>query len=874
MAVRLLLALASMVMGSQAPEPSGDLALVENGAAKATIVLADNADAWARMAAEWVREYVEKVSGARLAIAKESEGSGGVLISIGRTKLAEKAGVKADDLDYDGCKMVVKGKVLFLIGRDTPGCNPVPNAPIDTWSYEKEVVKRYGDTGAQGSCRAATWFLEEVCGVRWLMPCPEGVYIPTTENINIPNNLSRSFEPAFIYHSNRSLYGSPLSRPAAWANNYRVALKLHTAGGHTVPHWIAAATYFDEHPEYFAMIEGHRTPIGNHVCVSNPKVQELIEKGIASWFESGYDLVQLGLADGYRPCECPKCRVLDGRLERLPTDMGGAQAQEYERSHAWDRVNLPQRQIAERLLAKYPEGKYIHWLVYGPTGTPSEAYDRLPDNCIVEICRNGAPSEIQRWSGKAGGLTVYHYWYDHTLWGGIGVRVSPAEAADMVRFYAANGVKGIHGGGGYNWGLIGLTYYVTGRLMGDPSRDLDQLTDEYCTGLYGNAAREMEKFFALLHTKSDYKFQDRQMTIMERFTLYYPPDFVERCEELLREAERAAVTEREKKFVRVTRDEWDYIRLLTRAFWLYRGYQVNQAVGDREQLRRAVEAFDEYRTRMCSFEGDYVRDYFPGHGYLCCAMTTGVGGAGYGSSWADVRKRTDVSKVPGTGLGLGTSLVGPPLTLDFKSTDIQRTFRVAWADQPPALDGILDEAVWKKAKPVFMRGQTTTEVKGLYDKDNLYVSYVCGEPQIDPIDAHSTARDSSVCLMSCIELYLNPESSTYTNRYYHFIIAAAEDAVYDDRTGFNRAGDFGDQDYSWNAAGLDYGVKVDKESKRWVIEMVVPFRDIGATTPKPGQAWLGNLARERHGGNDLYQWSKTGGFNDPKSFGKFVFEKP
>ena len=194
----------------------------------------------------------------------------------------------------------------------------------------------------------------------------------------------------------------------------------------------------------------------------------------------------------------------------------------------------------------------------------------------------------------------------------------------MIKFYAASGVRGIHGGGGYNWGLMGMTYYVTGRLMGDPNLNLKELTDQYCNGLYGNAAEAMNPFFALLHTKSDFRLQDREITIANRFMLYYPPDFVEACEERLQKAEAATVTDREKKFVQVTRDEWDYIRLLTRALALYRGYLVNKDVGDLQQLKEAVQEFDIYRQRMCSYEGEYICDYFPGHGYLCNFLTVPI----------------------------------------------------------------------------------------------------------------------------------------------------------------------------------------------------------------------------------------------------------
>ena len=109
--------------------------------------------------------------------------------------------------------------------------------------------------------------------------------------------------------------------------------------------------------------------------------------------------------------------------------------------------------------------------------------------------------------------------------------------------------------------------------------------------------------------------------------LYYPPEMVQALDQLRRKAEGAAVTERERNWVRVTRDEFDYIRLLTRALYLYKAYLVNRDPDDLAQLRHAVAAFDEYRKRICSYEGEYVRDYFVGHGYLCCFLISGVNAA-------------------------------------------------------------------------------------------------------------------------------------------------------------------------------------------------------------------------------------------------------
>ena len=852
---------------------SDSLFLVRQGKAEATIVIPDDADSWTRMAAGWVLQYVEKASGARLAILPESKAPSGNLISVGHTQLANKAGIGDDGLKYDGCKMVVNGNIVFLLGRDTKslGIQASPREKTKAWEYEREILRRYGDLGAKGTCRAATRFLERFCGIRWLVPAEQGTDIPVSTNITVPAKFEESFSPFFMYHSNRSLYGSPLSSPGAYANNYRVATRLLTAGGHPAPRWVPASIYWQRHPEYFAMLDGQRSPAQNHLCLSNPEVQELFRQAIADAFDSGYDLVQIGLADGYRPCQCPVCNSMDNYPADMMPGEGPMQYEARLESNPCERVLMPFKNICQDLLASHPD-KYVHLLIYGPTRNPPTSFESFPVNTIAEICGNGDPELVKRWAGKTGGSTVYTYWYDHTLWLGIGVRMTPVEAGDMIKFYANNDVRGIHGGGGYNWGLMGATYYVTGKLMGDPSLDVKELVREYCDGLYGSASDEMHDFFDALWTKSDYRFQSTRMSVTERMMLYYPPGLVSALDDLLGKAERAAQTPRQKNWVRVARDEFDYIRLLSNAMYLYKAYMVNKDRANLLQLRAAVKAFDAYRMRMCSYGQEYVRDYFTGHGYLTCYLTAGVNGSGYGSTWADMKERTDLEALAGSRVGFGQACVDQPLTLDFDSDNLEPELRVAYAEQPPEIDGLLHEKEWEKAKPVFMRGRQQSKVRALYDNDNIYVSYVCQETERDDPSYYDMVRDDLVCTIDCIEFFVDPASSTYSRRYYHFILGAGPDAIYDDRTGFKRAGDFSDQDMTWNAPGLQYGFSAVK-GRHWIIEMKVPFEDIDTATPMPGQAWLGNLARER--GSDLYQWSRGGsGFCDPKSFARFVFEKP
>jgi hypothetical protein len=161
----------------------------------------------------------------------------------------------------------------------------------------------------------------------------------------------------------------------------------------------------------------------------------------------------------------------------------------------------------------------------------------------------------------------------------------------------------------------------------------------------------------------------------------------------------------------------------------------------------------------------------------------------------------------------------------------------------------------------------------MYDDQRLYVAFECEEPSPSSIVAYDVPRDGPVYRMDCVELFLDPESAAWSRRYYHFIVAPAGNALYDDRTGFKTAGD---QDETWNAEGLQYGFHVDREKKRWTVTISIPFASLNARPPSPGAVWMGNFARERFAGGfrQLMLWSQggAGGFCDPASFGRIRFK--
>ena len=136
---------------------AASLDLIRDSKPAAAICIPVDAGPSQKYAADQLRSYLAKATGAKLAIASEDAvPAEGMLIFVGQTKAAREAGVTTDALKHDGCRMTVKNGRLFLLGLDAP----VPKG-------EDSAKFSPTDGRAHGTIRAVTKFLEDVVGVRW-----------------------------------------------------------------------------------------------------------------------------------------------------------------------------------------------------------------------------------------------------------------------------------------------------------------------------------------------------------------------------------------------------------------------------------------------------------------------------------------------------------------------------------------------------------------------------------------------------------------------------------------------------------------------------------------------------------------------------------
>jgi hypothetical protein len=177
---------------------------------------------------------------------------------------------------------------------------------------------------------------------------------------------------------------------------------------------------------------------------------------------------------------------------------------------------------------------------------------------------------------------------------------------------------------------------------------------------------------------------------------------------------------------------------------------------------------------------------------------------------------------------------------------------------PPVLDGKLDDEAWKHAGliddfrtlPAEEDKETlpTTVLAG-YDDHHLYLAVRCAETGLDKL----RAVGSPVCLDDSVELFIDRNADQH---YYQVMV--------------NSHGDYAVCEGWAPRPGMTLQAKAGRETNAWVVELAIPWKNLGATAPRPGDKLGFNVVRNRTvGGESHSNWSPLcGNLNhSPQYFG-------
>jgi len=202
------------------------------------------------------------------------------------------------------------------------------------------------------------------------------------------------------------------------------------------------------------------------------------------------------------------------------------------------------------------------------------------------------------------------------------------------------------------------------------------------------------------------------------------------------------------------------------------------------------------------------------------------------------------------------------------------------------LDGRLDEAAWQKAASQEMSEigmgalKNATQFKVAYDEKYLYVAFVCHFDDAASLEKlKSLGRDGTAYWQENVEIMLDPIGQR--DRHCHFILNPVPNSTFDRRLGYIEDPLhplYGKPDAAWNGA-WDYAAVIDRENKRWTVEVRLPFAGLEVPPPQPGTVWTMNLGRTEFVGGrkeaPIYSiWSpnlEARDFHDRSTFGDVVF---
>ena len=487
--------------------------LFENGQAKSSIVVSDDAPAPVRRAASELALWLGKASGLEFPITAEPI-DGLTPIYLGDSDFAWRNGFDRETLKPDGYLLKSTEDFLLIAGRDHVG-KPLqglihPQFFPQTWNGELELSA----FGEMGTLNGVERFLEEFAGVRWYMTGDLGTVVPPLERLEIPA-LEKTNAPEFEYRYAWLCDFPASAQDVLWYRRVGFGAPAPVSISHN--YWVMQK-HKDDHPEYFALIDGkrdfdHLSVIGGGggYCLSNPGLQQAWIDFICDFFEAHpeYTLYPLCPNDGLvKICECPDCQALYS--PELGTNGKFS-------NYIWNFTDKVARGVAERC-----PGKQVGTFAYERYRAVPTKPAELAPNVAVMICvarqtlaneKSKAEVEdtLRKWTERAKNVYLWTYpIFDYWMpWRGT-PRFYPHLLQENFRLLHRLGafhgefLESESGSGSADPvpndrigfpGLAHLTAYITVKLLWDSQTDVDALLEEYYRLFYGAGADAMRQFW-------------------------------------------------------------------------------------------------------------------------------------------------------------------------------------------------------------------------------------------------------------------------------------------------------------------------------------------------------------------------------------------
>jgi Domain of unknown function (DUF4838) len=433
---------------------------VDHGRPAAAILIPETAGEPERRAAEILRTSILKMSGVDLGVRAAAEPGGPAVAAIGFApeNLPPTVAPSLRSMRPDGFVITTSTGNLYVCGG-----------------------------GGRGVVYGVVHLLEKYFGCRRYSPTAEvfpksdDLYVGCLLEVDNPVNDVRIVNGEFSLDPDYRDWMRLTDIRGLYGDGYYV---------HTFQRLVPWPTYFETHPEFFALMNGKR--IIDQPCLSRPEVFDIVVAKLREEMAAQPDrkIWSVSQNDNMSYCQCPEC----------------LKAIEEEGSPAG-----PILRFVNRVAALFPD-KIISTLAYQYSRPAPRLARPLPNVevmlCTIELNRSRPIAEdpssrsfvrdIEDWSRICGHL----YLWDYTV--NFSHHVSPFPNLHVlqpnIRFFVDHGVRKhfqqTNTSPGHEWSE--LKSYLLARLLWNPSVDVEEAMNDFLDGYYGPAASFLREYIDAL----------------------------------------------------------------------------------------------------------------------------------------------------------------------------------------------------------------------------------------------------------------------------------------------------------------------------------------------------------------------------------------
>jgi len=424
--------------------------IVKNGKASARILTDKNNPADSQ-AAELLRDFIERITGARPEI------------------LPAESKAQKDDILIGNFQLPVQGIAVENIKED--------GFALATTDGYIRIVHGTGN----GSVYGAVTLLEDYFNIHYFT---ENTYtIHQNKDMFMPAGIARIENPSFRYRQ-INVYSQEDPLYKLWHRlKSPEEVFIQDMWVHTFTRLLPASEYGAAHPEYYAFVNGERRPGDvSQWCLTNPELFEVVASRIDSLFRANPDkhIISVSQNDSQTHCFCDKCKAVD----------------EYEGSPSGTIIRF-----LNKLAERFPD-KEFSTLAYLYSVPPPRHTKPLP-NVNIMLCNIDCKREVpltendsgrefvksmEGWAAISNNIFVWDYGINFDNY------ISPFPNFHILQpnmqlfrknnatmhFSQINSVKG----GDFSE----LRAYLVAKLMWNTSVDLDSVMRIFLNEYYGEPA--------------------------------------------------------------------------------------------------------------------------------------------------------------------------------------------------------------------------------------------------------------------------------------------------------------------------------------------------------------------------------------------------